>query len=184
MKLALLALLTVTACRQEPGTTGSSAAAPAGAYGWWLVGDDAGAQDLRGGHVKLEPERMAVVAKDRSVVSRTCKTQIDGAKVTISGCGPSMTGALDGDRLDFGRFAMTRVSAAQTGELDALTRRGADVCHRARACYREAWPALGRMVDEESDFGPGPSAGTCQNMLAAFADELRKAGKPLGACGP
>lgn len=184
MKLGLLLFMTVVACSKDPGPATSSAAAPAGAYGWWLVGDGAGAEDIRGGYVKLEPARMAIVGKDRRVASRTCKTRIEGAKVTITGCGPSMTGTLDGDRLDFGTFAMTRVPAAQTRELDALALRGADACNRARACYREAWPALGRKVDEESDFGPGPSASTCQNMLAAFADELRKAGKPLGACGP
>lgn len=196
MKLALSILLAlVAACHKDapkdPPTTTAATSAPTapasstGVYGWWDVADVEGAEDLRGGALEIQADHLGFVSKDRKQSgSRACPATVDGATVTITGCGPALTGTLTGDTLDFQRFTAKRTAPSRVAELVALVKSSADICDHARRCYRYAWPALGRTPNEDFDFGPGPSSDTCKNMLTGIADELRTAGKPLAACGP
>ena len=154
-------------------------AAP-GPYGWWNVGDEKAAEDLRGAALKLAPDQMIVVS-GKLVATRACPTTVTGTRLAITGCGPRVEATLDGDRLVFDKgFTATRAGAARIKEIEAtIAASDPDACDRARRCYRVAWPALGLELREDFDFGPGPSNDQCQQMHATFRDKLVQAGKPV-----
>jgi hypothetical protein len=172
MRQLLLVLLVVSACSKGGGSSP--------VFGWWEVPDVEAAEDLRGGAMKLEPATLTVVDRESRVMIRSCKTEVSGTRVTITGCGPGGDATFEGGKIRFAQgYELTRASAARAKELDAIVAREAGACTKARACYREAWPLLGREVNEEFDFGPGPASDVCRKMLAGFIDDLNAAGKPI-----
>jgi hypothetical protein len=174
----------------ESGAAGSAAKSPEPAiqpgapgtpYGWWRVPDVEAAEDLRGGAMKLTPHEMTIVTKQGRAAVRTCETTMTGRsvlEVTISGCGPATTAKLVGDELEFGPgFVAARATADEIAKLEQAAKQSSDVCDRARACYRLAWPELGRKLDENADFGPGPAKDVCQALIERAAADLAGAGK-------
>lgn len=179
-----------TASASGTGATAATATDPAHpVYTWWDIPDVEAAEDLRGGAMKLGPERMVMVTKDGKVAIRSCKVLVTGRSridITITGCGPETTAKLVDGQLELAQgFTMTRTNAETVAKLEELAKGGGDTCERARACYRLAWPALGRTVDEAKDVGPGLTADACASKLEEFAKELRDADKRVPApCAP
>lgn len=170
-----------------PTATATDPAHPV--YTWWDIPDVEAAEDLRGGAMKLGPDRMVMVTKDGKVAIRSCKVAVTGRSaidVTITGCGPETTAQLVDGQLQLAQgFTATRTNAETVAKLEELAKGGGDTCERARACYRLAWSALGRTVDEAKDVGPSLTADACADKLAEFAKELQAANKRVPAsCAP
>lgn len=142
----LLVALVIAGCGNKQGETSGAAPVTAataglgGAAGWWEVPDVPEGDDIRGGAMKIAANELVAMTKGgENVFVRACASTVAGTSVTINGCGPALTGTLEGDKLVFPQFTATRAAPARAAELDKLAaakRPPADICARALRCLR------------------------------------------------
>lgn len=161
----------------ERANAGPAGFGPAGPFGWWSVPDVEAAEDLRGGSLRFAPDSVGIVsANSKIVASRPCKTIVQGDSIAVTGCGPLFSGTLAGGQITVAAgYTLTRAPATSVGQLDTLLAGAVKDCERARACYRAAYPLLGRVQNEAFDFSVGPTGDTCVNLVLGLADDVRQA---------
>jgi hypothetical protein len=169
--VVLVALVAIGCSRDDHSAT----ATPPSIYGWWCDGTEL---------VKITPDEIIRARGAGIWTAEVCQTKLDGKAVTFSRGEPfdrggPVTATLDGNRLLLPGTTLVRASDSEALDYDqraASALPPADICGRARDCYRAANVALAANqslpLDATKDLGPNVGRTACAALLKGAAQTL------------
>lgn len=168
---AWLVMLVSLGCSHDRGP----APATRPLYGWWHNGAEL---------LKVTPDEIVRLRVPGTWTADTCHTQLEGATVMFSRGEPfdrggSFTAKLDGDHLVLPSATFTRATDSESLDYEQRATAAlppADICGRARDCYRAANDKLlanqAQPLDATKDLGPDVGRTACAALMASVAKTL------------